>query len=399
MPHGRILVVDDEVPIGQLLELWLSEEHYQVRRATSFEVMREWMAKEPFDLVTLDIMMPMVDGLQALKWLREHYPVVGVVMATAFGELDLLIEAMRLGAYSYTLKPFKRELISHEVARAMERQRMAAENRAYQQELEQKVEGQTHELKIAYGQLEQRLAELESAKDDLEASRAQLRALFLHLQSAREEERKHIAREIHDELGQTLTALKIDVTWLQRQISVDSPGPHAKLRSMIRFIDDTIRKVQHLSATLRPGLLDDLGLRAALEWQAEEFAQRTSIPCKLVFWPEEINLDPEHSIALFRIVQEALTNVYRHAQAKQVWVSLRAQPDQVVLIVQDDGRGITPQEVSAPRALGLIGMRERLYAWGGTLEIHGLPQQGTTLKGCLPLVPSGEQRSDQGTDC
>ena len=158
---GRILVVDDEEPVGRLLELWLIEEGYAVRRALSFEKACEWMGKESFDLVTLDIMMPVVDGLQSLRWFREYHPEVGVVMATALGEMDLIIEAMRLGAYSYMVKPFKLDLVAHELARAMERQRLVAENRAYQQQLEQKVEEQTRALRAAAIRLERQVKELE----------------------------------------------------------------------------------------------------------------------------------------------------------------------------------------------------------------------------------------------
>jgi DNA-binding response OmpR family regulator len=159
--RGKILVVDDEEAVGRLLEIWLTQDRYEVRRATSFDQVCEWMAKETFDLVTLDIMMPVVDGLQALKWLREYHPDTGVVMATALGEMDLIIEAMRLGAYSYLIKPFKMDMVTHEIARAMERQRLVAENRACQQGLEQKVEEQTRELRAAYARLERQVKELE----------------------------------------------------------------------------------------------------------------------------------------------------------------------------------------------------------------------------------------------
>lgn len=159
--RGKILVVDDEEPVGRLLEIWLTQDRYAVRRVTSFDQVCEWMAKEAFDLVTLDIMMPVVDGLQTLKWLREYHPDTGVVMATALGEMDLIIEAMRLGAYSYVIKPFKMDMVIHEIARAMERQRLVAENRAYQQGLEQKVEEQTGELRAAYARLERQVKELE----------------------------------------------------------------------------------------------------------------------------------------------------------------------------------------------------------------------------------------------
>jgi signal transduction histidine kinase len=385
--RGRILVVEDEEAVARFLELELREEGYQVRLASSFDQVRAQMAGERFDLVTLDVMMPGVSGLQVLEWLRANHPETGVVMATALGEMEVVIEAMRLGAYSYVLKPFKLELVAHEVARAMERQRLEAENRAYQQQLEQKVADQTR-------QLERRLAELRRTQEGLEASRAQLRALFLHLQSAREEERKHVAREIHDELGQALTVLKMDASWLQRHLAGKAAPALAKLRAMLELIDGTVRKVQQLSAALRPGLLDDLGLRAALEWQAEEFAQRTGLPCELAFCPEEIALDPDRSLALFRVFQEALTNVYRHARASRVRASLEVREGRAVLEVRDDGRGITPQESASPRALGLIGMRERLYPWGGELEIQGLPRQGTSLRVRLPLAGDGAGRRD-----
>ena len=158
---GKILVVDDEEPVGRLLELWLTEDGYQAQWVANFDQVCQWMGKEPFNLVTLDMMMPVVNGIQTLKWLREYHPEVGVLMATALGDMDLVIEAMRLGAYSYMLKPFKLDLVAHEVARAMERQRLVAENLMYQQELEQKVEAQTHELRVANDRLEQQVKELE----------------------------------------------------------------------------------------------------------------------------------------------------------------------------------------------------------------------------------------------
>lgn len=163
---GRILVVDDEKPVGQVLQQWLTRKGYHVRYAPGFEAVQRSFAEEEFDLVTLDIMMPQVDGLQVLRWIKEHYPDVGVIMATALGDLDSVLEAMRLGAINYLIKPFNMELIAAELARGMERQRLIAENRSYQQELEQKVEERTGELKEAHAQLERQLRELEG-RDEL----------------------------------------------------------------------------------------------------------------------------------------------------------------------------------------------------------------------------------------
>ena len=158
---GKILVVDDEAEVGQLLQTLLVSQGYNVRHALNFDEVRNAFEQEPFDLVTLDILMPGVNGLQVLKWIKENYPDTGVVMATALGELDVVLEAMRSGASNYLLKPFNFGLVSEEIGRAMERQRLIAENRSYQLELEQKVEERTRELKQAYAQLERQMRELE----------------------------------------------------------------------------------------------------------------------------------------------------------------------------------------------------------------------------------------------
>lgn len=163
-PHqdqGAILVVDDEAPIGQLLQQWLADEGYRTRYASNFEAARAALGEDAYDLVTLDIMMPDASGLEILPWIGEHYPDTGVIMATALGDLNAVLEAMRLGATNYLLKPFNMELVSEEVARAMERQRLIAENRSYQQDLEQKVEAQTRQIRVAHAQLECRVKELE----------------------------------------------------------------------------------------------------------------------------------------------------------------------------------------------------------------------------------------------
>lgn len=159
--QGGVLVVDDEAPIGQLLQQWLADEGYRTRYVSNFEAVRAALAQDAYDLVTLDIMMPDVSGLEVLPWIREHYPDTGIIMATALGDLNTVLEAMRLGATNYLIKPFNMELVSEEVARAMERQRLIAENRSYQQDLEQKVEAQTHQIRLAHAQLEGRVKELE----------------------------------------------------------------------------------------------------------------------------------------------------------------------------------------------------------------------------------------------
>ena len=159
---GRILVVDDEVPVGKVLQQWLLSEEYMVDYANNFAEVEKAFARGTYDLVTLDIMMPEVDGLQTLQWLREHHPDVGVVMATALSNFDTVLEALRGGAIDYLLKPFNMDLVSEEIARAMERQRLVAENRAYEEHLEKLVAERTAQLEQAYGQLQQQVRELEA---------------------------------------------------------------------------------------------------------------------------------------------------------------------------------------------------------------------------------------------
>ncbi|MGC2061450.1 MAG: histidine kinase [Thermodesulfovibrionales bacterium] len=231
----------------------------------------------------------------------------------------------------------------------------------------------------------QDITERKKADEELSQSREQLRVLLAHLQSVREEERTRISREIHDELGQSLTALKIDLSWLVRRLTKDQEALAEKALDMSRLIDLNIQTVKRISAELRPGLLDDLGLTAALEWQAEEFEQRQGIRCELMIRPNDITLDRDISTAIFRIFQETLTNVVRHAKASRISVVLEKKPRGLVLTVRDDGRGITKKQIASPTSIGLIGMRERVNFLGGTVDISGTRNKGTTVKVFIPL--------------
>jgi len=237
-------------------------------------------------------------------------------------------------------------------------------------------------LRKAHGELEvlveERTAELSMANE-------QLRNLSVYLQNARENERTMIAREVHDELGQSLTALKIDLALLTKRLPADQKSVMEKAESMSQLIETTMQSVKKISTDLRPGILDHLGLTAAIEWQAEEFEKRTGIPCTAVFEPEEITLDKDRTTTVFRIFQETLTNIARHAQATQVSVILKKRSDRLELLVKDNGKGISEKHMSDPKSLGLIGIRERVHYWGGSLTICGIHEKGTTVTVQLPL--------------
>jgi signal transduction histidine kinase len=220
-------------------------------------------------------------------------------------------------------------------------------------------------------------------------SQQRLRNLSSHLQSSREEERVNIAREIHDELGQVLTALKLDMYWLEKRLHDDQEVLKEKVRSMSKHAESTIHTVQRISSELRPALLDDLGLVAAIEWQSKDFQRRTDIECSVSFNSGKIKVPENASIALFRIYQETLTNVARHSQASNVNVSMYNKDDHVILQIKDNGIGIEKSHLSNPRSFGLMGIHERALALGGDVEIIGKQKIGTTLTVCIPLNGTG----------
>ncbi len=235
------------------------------------------------------------------------------------------------------------------------------------------------------------ITERKKTEDELRRSREQLRNLLAHAQSVREEERTRISREIHDELGQALTALKMDLSWIIKRMDPDHEILHKKAGDMSKLIDMNIQTVKRISSELRPGLLDVLGLAAALEWQIKEFQERTGIKCRLRVAPPDISPDREMSTTIFRIFQETLTNVARHANAAKVTVTLEKKAGTLLLQVKDDGRGITNRQISSPESIGLMGMKERAHFLGGEIRIKGAKNEGTRVTVAFPF-PGNDTR-------
>jgi PAS domain S-box-containing protein len=233
------------------------------------------------------------------------------------------------------------------------------------------------------------ITERKRDEDLLRQSYEELRSLSARLRVAREEEGARIAREVHDEIGQMLTALRLDVAWLDRQLAAPAlPSREAlaaKLDDMEQLLDLASDAVHRIMSELRPGILDELGLEAAAEWYIGEFEKRTGISCRLVSTMAGVDLSPDHATALFRILQEALTNVARHAGASAVDIRLAAEPGRVRLEIVDDGSGIPEDKVRDSRSIGLLGMRERARALGGELEVRPNSGHGTTVEAVLPL--------------
>lgn len=229
------------------------------------------------------------------------------------------------------------------------------------------------------------ITEQRRAEEELANSREQLRDLSIYLQSVREKESTRIAREIHDELGQSLTALQMDLAWLSSSIPPGDLSLAGKVQRMRGLVDTTIDSVHRISTELRPILLDDLGLTAAMEWQVGEFQTRTGVQCDARFDCKDSAVEKDLATTIFRIFQETLTNVTRHAEATLVRVGLVQKGEELRLEVSDNGIGITAGQIADPKSFGIVGIRERVNLWGGSVSITGKPRKGTTIKVRIPM--------------
>ena len=230
------------------------------------------------------------------------------------------------------------------------------------------------------------ITERKKFEEELKNSREQLKNLIEHTENVREEERRRIARDIHDELGQVLTVFSFDLAWILKKLNKDQIDITNKIAATSGLINGAIETVQKIADELRPTLLDDLGLVAGLEWQTSDLETRTGISCSLTIEPEDLIVDNNLSTELFRIFQEALTNVARHAKATRITASMRMNDSGLYLSIADNGKGISASEIKSSTSIGLIGMRERIYPWKGTVDIVGKKGKGTTVRIKVPML-------------
>jgi len=230
------------------------------------------------------------------------------------------------------------------------------------------------------------ITEYRQAEEDMRRSLASLRGLAARLQSIREEERTRLAREIHDELGRGLTAIKMEASSLMGSQKAAKPRANAKAEAILQLVGETIGSVRRIATELRPPILDDMGLVTAVRWVAEEFQARTGTRCHLRLPGEDLAIEPERATALFRILQETLTNVMRHARATDVYLRLDHGNGELILEVRDNGKGASESDITAGSALGILGMMERALILGGKLTINGEPGKGTTVRAVIPKM-------------
>jgi signal transduction histidine kinase len=353
---GEILIVEDTPASLQLLSELLTQAGYTVRQAQDGEMALLSARERPPELVLLDIRMPGINGFEVCRRLKEAPSTrdTPVIFLSALHEAEDKVQGFRLGAVDYIAKPYHPDEVLARVHTHIELRRL-------QIGLEMRVQERT----AAHRQAEMQLQEL---------------AEFL--QTVREEERSHIAREIHDELGQSLTALRIDLAWLRTKCSGNDPRIADRLAASFQLVVRTLDVVRRIAEDLRPGMLDNLGLAAAIEHHVAKFIEHAGIPCKLTMNREEFEVSDKLATAVFRLVQEALTNVARHASASSVAVELSDLDDTIRLTVQDDGCGLAVPV--GKKTFGLLGMRERVHMLGGRFEIESAPGKGTRIEALLP---------------
>uniref|UniRef100_Q47FQ9 histidine kinase n=1 Tax=Dechloromonas aromatica (strain RCB) TaxID=159087 RepID=Q47FQ9_DECAR len=357
-----ILIVDDTAASLDLLSDLLAQAGYAVRPTQDPRMaLRSALAKTP-ELILLDVRMPGMDGYELCQRLKDNPKTreIPVIFLSALRETEDKVRGFSLGAVDYIAKPFQPEEV-------LARVRTHIELRRLQCRLEERVAERTEQLR--------------QSSDELRASRERLQELAAFLQSVREEERTAIARELHDELGQALTALRIDLAWINRQCKTLGPEVQARADASCAIVERTIDAVRRISEGLRPGMLDVLGLTAAIEYLVEQFAKRNDIPCYLTSDRDEFAIDDRVSIAVFRLIQEALTNVVRHASATRVDITLSQDNNTICVDIRDNGIGLATGEPK--QGFGLLGMRERVTMLGGTIDIDG--SRGTRILARFPL--------------
>jgi len=361
---ANILLVDDEPNSLYALQEMLEPLGQNLLTASSGAEALRLVLKHEFAVILLDVRMPRMDGFETSRLIRERKrsSLTPIIFLTAAGDdLESVSRGYEAGAVDYLIKPVTSPTVL--------RSKVAVFVQLY-----------ANNANLAR-QIRERMA----VEERLKQSEEKLRRLAAYLVSVREEERTHIAREIHDELGQVLTGLKMDVTWVAQRLDAKQKSLQGKTQSMCGLIDSAIQTVRKIASGLRPEILDEMGLVAAIDWQAKDFQKRTGIRTRVALPPEGTKLDLDRSTTTFRIFQEILTNVARHAHASRVDVKFDVTESQMTLEVADNGVGIPEAKLNG-KSLGLLGIQERALHFNGDVVISGASGQGTKVTVSIPLA-------------
>jgi signal transduction histidine kinase len=354
-----ILILEDNIPDAELIKRFLTDSGVDFNSKIVSDK-KEYIAaveQDAFDIILSDHRLPQFSSNEALKLVLDKNLDVAFILVTGTVSEEFAVSILQQGADDYILKTNLQRLPTA-ISNAIEKH----VSRRAQKDFEEKI--------------------LKSEKE-LKESQVLLRQLTGHLQRIREEERTTIAREIHDELGGQLTVLKMDLAWLNKR-AADS-NVKERIASMLSLIDQTVKTVRRISSQLRPGILDDLGLVAALDWQSHEFEKHTGIHSKFLAEISDDRFEKSLASGIFRVFQETLTNVARHSGAKEVQSSLKINDGNIVLTIADNGKGFNESMIKEKNTLGIVGMKERALMMGGSLKIESGKNEGTQIVLNVPL--------------
>ncbi|MBV7336752.1 response regulator [Chloroflexi bacterium TSY] len=361
-----------------------------MRVALSGESALQRIRYDASDIVLLDVLLPGIDGFETCRQLKADPTTcdIPIIFMTSLASAEDKVRGFEAGAVDYVTKPLQQTEVLARIT------------------LHLKQQGQTETLRAQYEQLVQR-HQVERARllQAVAQQRDQLRAIAAKLTDVQERERQRLARELHDEMGQALTAIRMNLSAAEKELSTISTRAKDRLTEAANLTDQTLEQIRELSRDLRPSMLDDLGLIPTLRWYAKRFSNRTNIVVRLDIGAllKRSRLSPLLETALYRIVQESLTNVARHAEATEVLVHLSASvPDisssgaqssdsssDIVARIEDNGCGFAPEDAltqeEVPRGAGLVGMRERVASLGGIWQLESTPGDGTQIYIRLPL--------------
>jgi signal transduction histidine kinase len=378
-----------------LLTYASDENDYEVVVARSGQEALRQVLNHDFAVILLDVSMPGMDGFETAEAIHSHprSASVPIIFVTAhYADEINKLKGYQKGAVDYLFTPIIPKILQSKVAVFVE---LAKKNLQLQHQTEQLAKLNS-ELQEQRRQDLEHINERKLAEEALRQSREELRQLAMYQERIKEDERKRIAREIHDELGQNLLALRIDVSLLHTRTGTTHPILHRKVHAVLDHIDSTMKAMRLIINNLRPTVLD-LGLNAAMEWQVKEFQRRTGIICELMMPEEELILDDERATALFRILQESLNNILRHAKATCARIELDNDNEKLSMKVADNGVGMFPGCRRKANSFGLVGIKERVSSLGGELLIENGTDKGTTVTVSIPMEGQRtEARDDVG---
>lgn len=388
-----LLVNDDAASLLALASLLDNNDGYRVMTARSGEEALRQVLTHDFAVILLDVSMPGMDGFETAEAIHSHprSSSVPIIFITAhYADEMHRLKAYQKGAVDYLFTPIIPQILQTKVGVFVELARNNLQLKRQKLELEQLNRDLQQQRQVDLEHINER----KQAEAALRQSQEELRQLASYQERIKEDERKRIAREIHDELGQNLLALRIDIAMLHARTATTHPKLNKKVHAVLDHIDSTMKAMRAIINNLRPTVLD-LGLNAAIEWQVKEFQRRTGIVCELEMSDKDLCIDDNRATALFRILQESLNNVFRHARATKAQIVVERDDETLRMKVADNGVGIFPGCRRKANSFGLVGIKERVSSLGGSMTIETAQDAGTSLTVSIPLQEAeknGESR-------